>query len=546
DVSICSGETFQVGTANNPEFLYSWNTEVNMNDSTLSDPSITLINSSSAPIVEEYIVTTILSSNPNSCPVQDTVQVTVNPIQETNLNETICQGNVFSLGSTDYAVSGVYQEVFTDVNGCDSSVIVDLTVLQELTSSLTDSICFGGAYDFGGLQYTESGVYTFNTQNSAGCDSTATLNLVVLPDLASVLNESICSGSTYEFGGIQYDVTGSYENVVLNAQGCDSTITLNLTVNPTQEYQYDFSICEDETYEFNGETLTEPGIYNALIQTSEGCDSLVELNLTVHPTFNTSEDFEICEGEEFIFEGQSFSTEGSYNFGFQSEFGCDSLVTINLAVNPTPPAPVVTTNSPVSCFFEPVTIAMQEITGAQYYWYNEYGYNSNLSSNEINLEEAYFSNYLSDNYYAFYILDNCPSDTSVVEIGVEYGFDDFTFPNVITPNEDGVNDELDIGSLIPPCQGFNFKLYNRWGNLVYSQSKDVMTYISFPTTVSGINFSGTTIKNRILDDGVYFYTLALLHPPQMNSFVDLEFPDFNLFTPANKQMNKSGYLHVIR
>jgi hypothetical protein len=143
-------------------------------------------------------------------------------------------------------------------------------------------------------------------------------------------------------------------------------------------------------------------------------------------------------------------------------------------------------------------------------------------------------------------LDNCPSDTSVVEIGVEYGFDDFTFPNVITPNEDGVNDELDIGSLIPPCQGFNFKLYNRWGNLVYSQSKDVMTYTSFPTTVSGINFSGTTIKNRILDDGVYFYTLALLHPPQMNSFVDLEFPDFNLFTPANKQMNKSGYLHVIR
>ena len=546
DVSICSGETFQVGTANNSEFLYSWNTEINMNDSTLSDPSITLINSSPDPIIEEYIVTTILSSNPNSCPVQDTVQVTVNPIQETNLNEIICQGNTYNLGSTDYAVSGVYQEVFTDVNGCDSTVILDLTVLQELTSSLTDSICFGGAYDFGGIQYTESGVYTFNTQNMAGCDSTATLNLVVLPDLLFVLNESICSGSSYEFGGIQYDETGTYENIVLNTFGCDSTITLNLTVNPIQEFQYDFTICQGETYDFNGEVLTETGIYTSLIQSSEGCDSIVELNLTVYPTFSTSENFEICEGEEFLFEGQSFSSQGSYNFGLQSEFGCDSLVTINLTVTPTPEAPILTSNSPVSCFFEPVLIAMQEIPGAQYYWFNEYGYSSSLSSNEINLEEAYFTNYLSDNYSAYYIVNNCPSDTSVIEIGVEYGFEDFIFPNVITPNDDGINDELDIESLIPPCHGFNFKLYNRWGNLVFSQSKDVMTYESFSTTVNGLNFSGTTIRNRILDDGVYFYTLDLFHPPEMNSFLDLEIPDFNLFKPVDIQMNKSGYLHVIR
>jgi hypothetical protein len=380
----------------------------------------------------------------------------------------------------------------------------------------------------------------------AGCDSTAILNLVVLPDLLFVLNESICSGSSYEFGGIQYDETGTYENIVLNTFGCDSTITLNLTVNPIQEFQYDFTICQGETYDFNGEVLTETGIYTSLIQSSEGCDSIVELNLTVYPTFSTSENFEICEGEEFLFEGQSFSSQGSYNFGLQSEFGCDSLVTINLTVTPTPEAPILTSNSPVSCFFEPVLIAMQEIPGAQYYWFNEYGYSSSLSSNEINLEEAYFTNYLSDNYSAYYIVNNCPSDTSVIEIGVEYGFEDFIFPNVITPNDDGINDELDIESLIPPCHGFNFKLYNRWGNLVFSQSKDVMTYESFSTTVNGLNFSGTTIRNRILDDGVYFYTLDLFHPPEMNSFLDLEIPDFNLFKPVDIQMNKSGYLHVIR
>lgn len=540
DVSVCSGETFQIGTANNSEFLYSWNTEVNMNDSTFSDPSITIINTSSDPILEEYIVTTILSSNPNSCPVQDTVQVTINPIQETNLNETICQGNSFNLGSNDYATSGLYQEVFTDVNGCDSTVILDLTVSQELTSSLTDSICFGGTYDFGGLQYTESGVYTFNTQNSAGCDSTATLNLVLLPELVSVLNESICSGSTYEFGGIQYDETGTYENVVLNALGCDSTITLNLTVNPTQEFQYNFSICQGETYDFNGEILTEPGIYTSLIQTSEGCDSIVELNLTVHPTFNTSENFEICEGDEFLFEGQLFSTEGSYNFGLQSEFGCDSLVTINLTVMPTPEAPVLTSNSPVSCFFDPIELSMVEIPGATYFWYNEFGYSSSQATEVITLESMYSSNMYSEEYYAYYNLDGCFSDTSMITVGVEYSFIDFDFPNVITANEDGVNEELDIQNYIQPCQGFDFKLFNRWGHIVYSQSKDIMLYEAFPVSPSNSNFSGKTTEGQILNDGVYYYILEIKTP------LNLDFPDMGLFNPTNNIVNKTGYLHVLR
>ena len=546
DISICSGETLQIGSPNNPEFLYSWNTAANLNDSTASDPFVTITNNTGAAIVNEYIVETILASNPNSCPVHDTVQVTVNPLQQTNLNEVICHGDLYTLGSNDYSITGTYQEVFSDINGCDSTVILDLIVSEELTAELNQIICQGTSFDLGGTQYDQSGTYFYTTQNTEGCDSTITLNLSVLPELESTTNESICSGSSYEFGGNQYDETGVYENVVINAQGCDSTITLNLTVNPIQEHQYDFSICEGESYEFNGEGLTESGIYNTLIQTVEGCDSIVELNLTVHPTFNTSENFEICEGEEFLFEGQSFSTGGSYNFGLQSEFGCDSLVTINLTITPTPEAPILTSNSPVSCFFEPVFLTMQEVLGAQYYWFNEYGYSSNLSTSEINLEEAYFANELSDNYSAFYTLNDCPSDTSIIEIGVEYGFEDFTFPNVITPNEDGINDELDIESLIPSCQGFEFKIYNRWGNLVYSQFKDVMMYMSFPTFLSNSNFSGKTINDKLLDDGVYYYTLNVLRAPNTNTLENIGVNDFGLFNPVYKLDEKSGYLHVIR
>ena len=206
------------------------------------------------------------------------------------------------------------------------------------------------------------------------------MNLIVLPELQSSIEVSICSGSSYEFGGIQYSETGTYAYTIQNDLGCDSTITLNLTVNPVEEYQFEISICQGETYDFNGQIIDEAGPYEVLLQTNAGCDSLVSLNLIVHPVYNTAEEFEICEGQSLLYEGQSFTEEGTYNFGFQSQYGCDSFVVVNLTVNSTPEAPILSSNSPVNCFFDPIELTMEEIPGATYFWYNEFGYNSNQAT----------------------------------------------------------------------------------------------------------------------------------------------------------------------
>lgn len=546
DISICSGESVQIGSANNSEFLYSWNTAVNLSDSTLSDPVVTIENNSNSPLVQEFVVETILASNPNSCPVYDTVEVTVNPLQQTNLIEEICQGISYTLGPNDYSTTGIYQEIFSDSNGCDSTVVLNLTVNPELTSELNEVICQGATFNLGGMEYNESGSYFYTTQNSQGCDSTVSLNLIVLPELQSSIEASICSGSSYEFGGIQYSETGTYNNTIQNDLGCDSTITLNLIVNPVEEYPFEISICEGETYDFNGQIIDEAGQYEVLLQTNAGCDSLVSLNLIVHPIYNTSEEFEICEGQSLLFEGQSFSEEGSYNFGFQSQYGCDSFVVVNLTVNSTPEAPILSSNSPVNCFFDPIELSMEEIPGATYFWYNEFGYNSNQATEVITLESMYFSNMYGEEFFAYYNLDGCFSDTSVITVGVEYNFIDFDFPNVITANEDGINDELDIQNYILPCQGFDFKLFNRWGHLVYSQSKDIMLYEAFPVSSSNSNFSGKTAEGQILNEGVYYYILEIESPLNMDVYLDLDFPDLGLFNPTNKVITKTGYLHVLR
>jgi hypothetical protein len=85
------------------------------------------------------------------------------------------------------------------------------------------------SYDWDGITYYSTGLYTNNYININGCDSTATLNLTI--NYSSTSDTSVTACDTYLWNGITYNVSGVYDTVLINSSGCDSTATLNLTIN---------------------------------------------------------------------------------------------------------------------------------------------------------------------------------------------------------------------------------------------------------------------------------------------------------------------------
>jgi hypothetical protein len=142
-----------------------------------------------------------------------------------------------------------------------------------------------------GITYTESNqVATYTLVNSAGCDSTITLNLTIDPiHLPSSGVDQITSCDSYTWiDGITYTANNSTATFVLeNAGGCDSTVTLDLTITSSSVGVETVTTCEPFTW-INGVTYqasTTTAQY--MLQNAEGCDSLVTLNLTVlNPTLN--------------------------------------------------------------------------------------------------------------------------------------------------------------------------------------------------------------------------------------------------------------------
>ena len=73
---------------------------------------------------------------------------------------------------------------------------------------------------------------------------------------------------------------------------CDSLVTLNLTINESNEIVENVEACD--SYEFDGAVLTASGQYQANFLNAAGCDSLVTLNLTIHESYQIEQSVESC------------------------------------------------------------------------------------------------------------------------------------------------------------------------------------------------------------------------------------------------------------
>ena len=218
-----------------------------------------------------------------SCIFNIDLNLTVQP-EEYNLSVDLCDGDIFILGDQAYNSTGVYTYDFVSSLGCDSTVIVNLTVVDAFQPvSQTIEICEGDNFEIGGNSYSEQGMYEVIWSTNSGCDSTVLLDLLVAPVFATTETDVLCQGEFFVFGNQNYINSGVYTNVFSSAQGCDSSVTLVLSIYPGTT-EIDAIICEGESYDFDGQFYTNSGTYQGVLLSNNGCEIETTLHLEVVET----------------------------------------------------------------------------------------------------------------------------------------------------------------------------------------------------------------------------------------------------------------------
>jgi gliding motility-associated-like protein len=431
----------------------------------------------------------------NGCPPPISPDATICQGESTTLNISATATFLWSNGQTSSSINvsptttTTYSCNLTYPNG--NQELLSTTVFVNPSYALTTnaSICAGESYSFANGQYTQTGTYPVVYQTINGCDSVLTLALTVNQTFTDTVYQTLCQGETIAFEGSSYGTTGMYEVMLTSAQGCDSLRVLNLTVLPTSSSSQ--AVTECGTYAWNGQNYTQSGVYTFLTTNSVGCDSTAQLNLTLFPAYAVTIDTSLCQGESVTIHGMSYSQSGNYAIPMQTINGCDSAVQLNLTVYPIPATPVLSANQP-ECPGDNLELFAGGIGNATIFWQGPTGF----ASNETSLSLPATSSTMGD-YVAYCVENGCVSATATITTELVYpnDFDILEFPNVLTPNNDFINDDFDLKAIFQSCLGYELNILNRWGNVVYVQTQD------------NTPFNGANQNGNDLEEGIYFYQL---------------------------------------
>jgi hypothetical protein len=242
---------------------------------------------------------TFTLTNAVGCDSVVTLNLTINNSNTGTDIQTACDSYTWIDGVTYTASTSTPTFTLTNASGCDSVVTLDLTINNSNAGTDIQTACDTYTW-IDGVTYTAStSTPTFTLTNAAGCDSLVTLNLTINNSNTGTDIQTACDTYTW-IDGVTYTASTSTPMFTLtNAAGCDSVVTLNLTINNSVLTQIDTLSVAQYTWAINGITYTTSGIYYDTLTTTTGCDSIVELTLTIVPPLNLdvcSTDTAICIG----------------------------------------------------------------------------------------------------------------------------------------------------------------------------------------------------------------------------------------------------------
>ena len=251
---------------------------------------------------------------------------------------SICNDDSYFFRHRLISNPGVYYDTLFNINGCDS--VIKLILNKQETAFVDESvnIIIGGSYLWRGKEYYYSGSYYDTLRyTSSGCDSVVyRLNLTVSDGYYKYDTLHICSNKLpYIWFNRPITETGNYVQRYTTVNGTDSIYNLRLIVDSAAYTTRTYQLCNNEYYDFNSRTITEPGVYRDTLLTTCGCDSIVTLVVNKAPTAFREIKLRTCEGEPYFYKNKRYDAPCVFYDTLITSFGCDSIVRFVLNAYPT-------------------------------------------------------------------------------------------------------------------------------------------------------------------------------------------------------------------
>jgi gliding motility-associated-like protein len=442
---------------------------------------------------------------------------------------SLCVGETFTLpDGTEVNSQGTYPVFMQTANAqCDSSITTVVSIIQPSTVQLSLGLCEGESTSLAdGTIVSEEGIYTVVLSSLVnGCDSTIITNVSVAPVYDLDLDLDACDDGSYVFpDGSLPTSSGIFDFTLQTALGCDSNITIDLQLHPAYDLVFNGEICDGETFSMpDGTDVGTQGDYVSTLQTTSGCDSIITIQLVVQSLpeieLGASESYCMYDGnitlsptplggtlEGDLLNGNDLEHEGivpgiyEVSYIFTDGNGCTNIEVQEYVLA-----------APIEPSFN-FEMVCNELSLESYTYdpMNDHEYTWYLDSSIIGFtpQPTFFFDQTGPYDLGLTVIDIYGCSYSAFESVVLQNTIDlsgFFVPNVITPNGDGYNDKFRIPEDFTNCLKYTIDIYTRWGQLIYTMTEETP------------GFSGRSQDGTELPDGVYFYKLEVEDYPCMET-----------------------------
>jgi len=533
--TVCNGATVPVTTLNSTPTggTFSWtNSDPTIGlaaAGTGNIPSFTATNTSTTPVTATITITPTV----NGCagtPVTYTITVNPTPTMTIPPNDTVCNGDPIAASNfTSLPAGGTFSWTNSDptiglaaagtgntptfnatnatttpitatitvtptVNGCAGTPITyTITVNPGATAIVSPNISLCSGDPVPASNYTSLPTGgTFSWTNS-----NPTIGLAATGTGNTPAFNAINTGNTPVVATI---------SVVATANSCPGPpATYTITVNPITTGSTNVAICQGDSILIGGSYYSTPGSYIDTISNSYGCDSILSYNLTINPVTVENNQIIICDGDSVLLNGNYYSTAGTYPFTFTSTSGCDSIVIYEVVIDPLPTISIIIDNNMIYLGESANLTAYTGQPNTTYSWSPPDDLSCIFCPNPIATPSQ------SGWYYVTATNQNGCSSIDSVYIEVDPTTNIYV-PNIFSPNDDGNNDVYKVRG--KGIEIFHLAIYNRWGQLVF-ESNDIND-----------GWNGNK-GNQILNQGVFVYKL-------------------NVTFRGGKEFNQTGNITLVR
>lgn len=315
----------------------------------------------------------------------------------------------------------VKSRLYQTIHHADSLVTMHLTVNRNTFQSLYDTIIENQLpYHWEDTLFAAGDTLskTKIIPNANGCDSLITLNLFVWENKTTQADSLVCNKTLpLIWNDSIFTQTGQKSTTLHTIHGADSIVNMNVTVAMESWGTDSLAACGQYTW-INGTTYTEScNTDSTIILNRFGCDSTVYLNLTINLSTIAEARFDtVCiSGLPYIYEDTIFmegTLSGQYNIFMTDTNGCDSIIPLNLYVMPLPVVAIEQVD--FNCATWQYTLAASHTDAVDYITWSSTPGDTTLTGQENN-DTIWVSPYQSTTYSATASVErfNCGNSQSI-------------------------------------------------------------------------------------------------------------------------------------